>query len=88
MTLLPFEPWMEDAACMWADRDGLFFSDSGDPRITQQARAICRSCPVIEPCRDYADRYEPNPLDAWGIYAGETAKERQRRRRQAGRWAA
>lgn len=39
--------------------------------IIDQARAVCWSCPVLVPCRQYALR-----TDVWGVAAGMTRDER------------
>jgi WhiB family transcriptional regulator, redox-sensing transcriptional regulator len=83
--------WMTKAACK--DQGDLFFADDGDHSRNHSAhhlarvkaaKAICATCPVRQPCLDLADRLE-TPLNRflmWGIWGGETAFERYRRRRQ------
>lgn len=48
--------WMADAACRGMDPD-LFFpegrgADTGT--LVAEAKAVCRRCPVMQECRDYA----------------------------------
>lgn len=38
---------------------------------TNEAKAICRSCPVREECLEYSLRWEP-----WGIWGGYDERER------------
>ena len=68
--------WVERAACRDADPD-VFFPARGESATA--ARAICEGCPVIPECRRYVDRLEVGHY-AWGFYAGESPRERQRRR--------
>jgi len=62
------------AACRGADPN-LFFPDKRAP-LALKAKAICRDCPVKEPCLTEAtvNRY----LGVWG---GTTGEERERMRR-------
>lgn len=66
--------WMAAAGCK--NKTRLFFF-SGDEtaaerrKLVYSAKAICRSCPVIEKCRDHARAN--NELGIWG---GETEEER------------
>lgn len=66
--------WQDQAQCGGADRE-LFFAD--DMRDTtakarvDQARAICRVCPVRQACLDYA-----LATSAWGVWGGTTRDQR------------
>ena len=66
--------WMSQASCK--NKTRLFFL-SGDEtaaerrRLTYSAKAICKSCPVLFDCREYARAN--NELGIWG---GETEEER------------
>ena len=55
--------WMELGACREAGVD--FYS--GIPHVVEQAKAICRTCPVIFKCRDYARRNG----EEFGVWGGE-----------------
>jgi hypothetical protein len=47
-----------------------------------QARAICDTCPILDPCRDWVtDHYTQHRL---GMIGGETPFERKERRRRLG----
>ena len=66
--------WTADAAC--GGQTDLFFAPAGERPETRvlreaRARAICRSCPVMTPCRDWArDSRE------YGFWGGESEEER------------
>ena len=80
--------WQEDAACRTYD-NVTFFGDEGESELEKQAResrakVVCRSCPVQEPCLEFA--METN--QKYGIWGGLTDKERaslKRRRARARR---
>lgn len=66
--------WMADASCK--NKTKLFFLNGDETAIEKRklvysAKAICRVCPVIDKCRDYAR--SNNELGIWG---GETEEER------------
>jgi WhiB family transcriptional regulator, redox-sensing transcriptional regulator len=81
--------WQEDAACRSYDNIIFFGEDVGETELERQAReghakSICQSCPVIEPCLEFA--METN--QKYGIWGGLTDKERaslKRRRARARR---
>jgi hypothetical protein len=75
------QPWLEDAACRGAPLD-LFFAKSADHQYLE-ARAFCRTCPVLRECREATDRAERDlPRGAlFGFFGGESAAERHTRRR-------
>lgn len=66
--------WMDDARCREIGGD-IFMPDN----IIQhrQAIAICNSCPVEQPCLDYA-LATPG---VYGIWGGTSEKQRRRLRR-------
>ena len=47
-------------------------------RMTEQAKALCRKCAFVRPCRDYA----LGDQDTAGIWGGLTNDERKKRRRR------
>lgn len=84
------ESWRADAACKGVD-PLLFFgprvdgtrSEPGRPARVMKAKMICKSCPVLVECREWAI----GNLE-YGIAGGMTEKERQREytlRRKAAR---
>src|SRR5690625_6604091 len=54
--------------CHDIDAADLFFAER--PADLEQAKALCRSCPLLEACRDGAlERGEP-----WGVWGGEVVE--------------
>lgn len=85
--------WMNDALCIGADED-LFFGPDGERQPERdirerKANAICRDCPVLSSCDEWAIR-----KGEYGTWAARNEDERtvirRRRKRQAaaGRTAA
>ena len=80
--------WQEVASCRQYD-NVLFFGEEGEPEVDKQnreahAKSICKACPVLEPCLEFA--METN--QKYGIWGGLTDKERaslKRRRARARR---
>ncbi len=77
--------WQESAACR--DYDNLlFFGEEGESELERQARetrakAVCATCPVREPCLEFA--METN--QKYGIWGGLTDKERASLKRRRAR---
>jgi WhiB family transcriptional regulator, redox-sensing transcriptional regulator len=71
--------WRTAASCR--DGDPEMFFPVGDPEavleVVEQAKAVCRICPVREACLQYA--LETKQVD--GIWGGTTEDERRRLRR-------
>ena len=67
--------WQQRAACKGADPD-VFYPTSDEE--TAAAKAICMSCPVQEPCLDYA----LTSRERDGVWGGCTERERRRIIRQ------
>lgn len=65
---------MDDGACMGVDPD-LFFPERG--ASVAEAKAVCRSCPVIDACLEYALQ-EGIKVGIWG---GCSERERRQIRR-------
>ena len=64
-------PWARFGACRRYDPDVFFPGPDGSP---DQAVRICRACPVVDECREWA-------LDArvrYGIWGGLTERDRRR----------
>ena len=55
------EPWVAEGACRGMTE--VFFSD--DPGDIEQAKRICATCPVIEPCLEAAIAFR-EPGGVWG----------------------
>jgi WhiB family redox-sensing transcriptional regulator len=75
--------WRDDAACLDADPDLFFPVGTTGPALGQidQAKRICRACPVRERCLAWALELGA----AAGIWGGTTEDERRARRRVAAR---
>lgn len=79
--LFGFPPWLDGGAlCAQGDPD-MFFPEAGGRSDVSGAKSICRRCPLLEDCREYALRTRPS----FGIFGGMTPRERQaeNRRRKA-----
>ena len=69
--------WMDDARCRGMD-PAIFFPERAKPgtngsEITNEARAVCSRCPVVEQCRQYA---RSGPWGRFGVWGGETERQR------------
>ena len=70
-----WQEWMRDALCAQVDPE-LFFAEKSAWAVTIQAKLICRRCPVIAECLEYAVANNEN----FGVWGGTTPKQRQRLR--------
>jgi WhiB family redox-sensing transcriptional regulator len=66
--------WTDDAACSGQTR--LFFAPPGErpeARAVREAsaRAVCRACPALADCRDWAREHRE-----YGFWGGESEEER------------
>ncbi len=66
--------WTAEAACQ--GRSELFFAPGGErpeARVVReaQARAVCRMCPVLQECRQWARDHRE-----YGFWGGESEEER------------
>ncbi len=66
--------WQDDALCKDKDPD-LFFPGPGESTMGKEAKEICKKCPSVEPCREWAIKHE-----ALGVWGATTARERSRLR--------
>lgn len=68
--------WMADAACRGMD-PRLFFPGRGQAAAGEHklAKAVCRACPVLKDCRQYALNASDPLVD--GIWGGTSEKERK-----------
>jgi WhiB family transcriptional regulator, redox-sensing transcriptional regulator len=57
------DDWRDKAACAGQPTE-LFFPGTGQGKSTGEAKGICRHCPVVEPCLDYATA--TGELGIWG----------------------
>lgn len=67
--------WRQRAACQGVDPE-IFYPVSDEE--AEQALAICGSCPVREPCLEYA----LTSREREGVWGGATERERRRMLRQ------
>ena len=67
-------PWAQAGACR--GHADVMFPTRGEP--TEPAKALCASCPVLEPCTDWAGTV---PASQSGIIAGGSERARRDARR-------
>lgn len=72
------DDWTVHGVCRGQDQ-ALWFPEPG--QTVNTAKALCRQCPVIEECRDWALRFED-----FGVWGGMSERERRRYRRTHGRY--
>ena len=74
------EGWRARAACRAIDTDIFFPAGDTGPaaRKIQQAKAVCRTCPVQEECLAFAMAF----YQEYGIWGGLTEDERRALRRR------
>ncbi len=72
-SVLPAEPWVQEAVCAQTDPD-VFFPEKGGS--TKAAKAVCASCDVVEQCL----RYSLDHDERFGIWGGRSERERRRLR--------
>ena len=70
------ESWRAEALCAQTDPEA-FFPEKG--RSTAEAKAVCRRCPVIDECLEWALAH----AQRYGIWGGTSAKERTSLRRSS-----
>lgn len=71
--------WDVEARCRGGDASLFFGPERFEPKRERLAREtaakeICKGCPALQPCRDYALQSE----EAFGVWGGLTGKERER----------
>ncbi|MEC3916453.1 WhiB family transcriptional regulator [Nocardia sp. CDC153] len=70
------ESWHQQALCTQTDPEA-FFPDKGGS--TREAKRICSSCEVRQPCLEYALAHDQR----FGIWGGMSPRERRRYERGA-----
>ena len=80
------DQWRTAAACRTEDPDLFFPNGETGPNLVQaeEAKAVCRTCPVMEACLQWA----LSSGQQAGVWGGTTEKERKSLRRQRARAAA
>ena len=71
--------WREQAACRNVGPDVNFHPERGDSIMAAKAKAICATCPVTEPCLQYAFANG----ERQGIWGGYSYPQRRRMREKA-----
>lgn len=66
------ETWYKDGICKNVDAD-IFFPDRG--ASTRMAKAMCRTCPVVEDCLDFFVR-NSQEFGVWGGVVGAPARRK------------
>ena len=66
--------WRESAACRDEDPELFFPTEGVSPN---RAIAVCRRCPVVRPCLEYALRAE---VAEWGVWGGLSEPKRRKLR--------
>ncbi|MFF8971695.1 WhiB family transcriptional regulator [Streptomyces sp. NPDC014995] len=79
------DDWRQHAACRREDPDLFFPIGTSGPALlqTEQAKAVCRRCPVREPCLEWAMETDQT-LGVWGG-TSETERRALKRRIKARR---
>lgn len=72
------QEWRELAACSGRTDDLFFPSNESDFSMVRNAKALCRACPVLEECLQYA----LDTKQTEGIWGGLTSRERRAARRE------
>jgi len=69
--------WFEQASCKGMDIN-LFFVERGPlaVKMAREAKAVCKVCPVIQPCLNFAIETDSQH----GIFGGLAPKERRAER--------
>jgi WhiB family transcriptional regulator, redox-sensing transcriptional regulator len=66
------ETWYVDGLCRNVDAS-LFFPERG--ASTRSAKALCRTCPVVEDCLDFFVRHNQE-FGVWGGVVGNTVRRK------------
>ena len=76
------DDWRDHAACRHEDPDLFHPIGTSGPTLmqTEEAKAVCRRCPVREPCLRFALDME----QATGIWGGTSETDRRALRQRAG----
>lgn len=72
-----YEEWMESSACRTYHPDDWFWDTNTTLATKHAVRAICKACPVVTQCLEYALRTGTTE----GIYGGLTPSQRNDLRR-------
>lgn len=76
---MPYEPWMDESKCAAPDVDpDIYFST--DPVDIDNAKRLCRTCPVLMDCASYA----LGNREREGLWAGLDMKTLRQEARRIG----
>lgn len=70
--------WIEDAACARVGGDS-WYPEKGESDVAEDAKRVCRRCPVLAECLDYAIANG----EKHGIWGGTNERQRRRLARNA-----
>lgn len=72
--------WRDHAACRYEDPELFFPIGTSGPYLmqTEQAKAVCRRCPVMEECL----RWALETAECMGVWGGTSEMERRALRRR------
>jgi WhiB family redox-sensing transcriptional regulator len=76
----PGRTWLKEAACRAPGINPETFFPNNNLAGIDQARAICKTCPVRRACLADCLRHErgSKASSRWGVYAGLTPRQRER----------
>ncbi|GKQ35610.1 WhiB family transcriptional regulator [Streptomyces sp. A012304] len=74
------DDWRQRAACRHEDPELFFPIGTSGPALmqTEQAKAVCRRCPVREPCLEWAMETD----QTLGVWGGTSESERRAMKRR------
>lgn len=64
--------WQDKAACIGME-DWIFFPSPGDATVVRWAKKVCRGCPVMQECQDWA----LSRGEEYGIWGGLSDRDRR-----------
>lgn len=70
--------WQAEGRCQQSDTN-LFYPEAGGNAKVKAAKAVCKLCPVMNKCLDFA--LSVSAIDDWGVWGGTTKDEREPMRR-------
>ena len=73
--------WREFAACLDEDPE-LFFPHESSVRQEREAKAVCRTCPVVDVCLSAALSYRGRVAGIWGATTEQEREGLKRRLRR------
>lgn len=78
MTPIAAATWQARATCRFTDPETFYpVTDTCHTQI-EEALAVCRACPVVRECEEYALSIHKAPGDLWGVWAAKTQAQMRR----------